>query len=628
MDSINTPFRDIFTPKMDQSSLVIIFRPFVWFTFGTIHKLFGLNIFAFRIFKAITLGLFGLVVYGLYKVLSPRTTGINLLGVLLAMISPAVISSVWMISQEDVLSSMFFILTLILFIRLGIGRSSPALFAAFLLVSFITIFIKETTRAYLLVTILIYFLFLKKKSITLSRRQKIAVLSIFIFSILSSVPMFFTPQIPWMKLTMTFDHIKFLFTNGIVQLFTSYFIPGASLLLLSIFYKNPKLKTFIAIILICLAFSSPVIIPFSFFNMTLFSQGSYHVMIFNIIFILALIIKAIRADFPLKFFSSTTLSILVFVIFVTTCLPFSREDVSARSYIPILPFVSYIVADSIFNVFRGIKKNIALLVCSLVICTSLAYYLLTNIYNSASGFISHSQIEETSKKALAGMDLKDRVIFYINDVYPTMKDDILLFGKNESDLKNTAFFILEPYKKENDQLRLLEEFCLKSLDLVGKVVLLGTPDEISGQRFSFYLPKIPKMRKSAAVHILIEKAQVEEGVAGLLMGDFSWTENDTTTVFKAGEDLSPRKYWESGLIPNSMKMTYLGRTHAEELFNKMGRLKYIKSKGYLQISPFLEDIPARLISGIPLMINYRSYSSIYEVDPEGVCAPWAGGIDN
>jgi len=582
--------------KVDPTINIAIFKPVWSLLLKTTYVLFGLNFLGFRILKSLTLVFFGLSSYLLLCEFSLKNRLMPFITALLAMTAYPVINSTWVICQGDLLSAAFYFLTLKYFLQLKNNSFPLKDLVMCIFWAFLSIFSKENIRVILPVSL---FLILIYKN--LSKRHIFAFILVSIFCLLATLPMI-SANIRPTKLPLYHQRVLFLFFNQLSQILVSIGISGTALLLIaslnSYFKFKEKYLLLTAISIILLSFSTPVIDFFSFYASVIFAKNSYLIYIFDILLLLILCIKLFKAKYPLNLMACHTLVIFLFIFSITTLSPHSREEVSTRILIPVLPFLLFLIISAVFELSQSIlsKEKLiyksALAIFLFLNLSAFIYYFLGNLYNEAMHYRLYSKLETGGKTFLSEKDLKRSVIFSLVGPSPIDEVDMKALKAVNQNLTKTSFNILRPYPEKDLSVR---QSILSMLAVHEKYNELKKPYPIF-------------------VYIIQERAKIPEKLMSCFKKDFSWTRYHSNVLFDEKKSRAGASAWSNSLAYYSKEMAYDSTTPVESYCQEHGKLIYQQSLEYYKLPWLLEELTYRLYKKIPLRLKYEVYTAVYQLD--------------
>lgn len=599
--------KDAFGPVYN-SEAFYMYRPFAFLLFKYLYQLLGLNAIIFHLIKAFILGCFGIIIYYLLLMLG-QNKRISLISSLFSVIAPAVVSDIWKVPEIEVISVLFLYLTFIFFIKLNkykkIDKKAFVYCILFLTFTITTLLLKEFVRLTLPAVLLIYIFVFQKKL----NKIQIGLLSILFILVayvsIETLPTLITNVNDPRIMPITIQFIDFNILHNSIQLIYSIFIGGTLILFLSSLLMIFKRKydfliAIVALALFLLTISSPVIISFSYYEMMFFSSDSLIVFIFCIILLLSLLIKFLKGNRLIKFYS---LSILAVGSLSLVSMYKSPAPASIRTFVTCLPFLFYLVVDSSFDIWRNIKRNKSIFyktILCIVFVSALIfmnYFILSYAFNGSTEIRMFTAVDYNAKEYLTTINLENKILFYTHDVHPTNDVDLRLFGSKY--VNNTKFMFLDSDVPSNDINDLEKEICVKSQS---------------------------NLDKNVYIYSIIQRPQINDSLYPILQGNFEWLEQNGT--FRIVQPLPKTSNyfgwpWGFGVAKSYQKNTFTNETLLEKFLNKDGNLVYEYNVTYYQTPPWLEDISSRLYYGIPLLMKYESIGKIYSLNVSKLnCDNW------
>ncbi len=585
---------------------VYLFRPLAFLLFGSLYNLVGLNNMVYYVIKAITLGTFSVLAYLIFIKLAKFERKKAFISSLLAVVSPSVLDSIWKVPEIEVVGVVFLYFSFLIFINLRkykkFNRYAVLFSSLFIMSLIISILFKETMRVFGVILLTSYFLFFQKK---FTRIQKI--MYIFAIAMCILISLFYRPQPTSLtqKMPLTIQYLWFPVNLNTTMLMYSVFITGSLILFISsiIYLKKTRFVPVIGFLLFIFLLSIPVISPFIYMGMTLFSFETVSIMFFfSILLVFGLSVKIFKGNRAVKFYAASTFFVLISLIGYLLIFPNSRQFLSIRSFVVVVPFLIYIIIDSMTSVWKFLKtinKLDKFLLGSLFIFALVAipYYFFFTTFNLSQEHVAFSNIDFKTKEYLSNLNLTNSVIFYTNEIFHFDDSDIKIF--RDTNTSNTKILFLNSHRLPNGP-DFKDEICMK------------VQDNLKDKNIFIYSTRY--------------RTTLDDKASKIIEGNFEWLERYDTFRYLKPLPSSSQYFlwpWDSGIATSYEKSNNNKDTQLEEFLINNSKLIFNSSYSYIQTPKWIEDIFQRIINHIPLIGDYQYEGKIYYLNESDLnCSGW------
>lgn len=428
------------------------YRPLLVLMFSTLYKLFGFHYEPYRIFAATFSGFFALFVYLFLLELHPSRK-IAFFSTIIFTLTTPFLDGLWDLSEGGFYSTCLFYGAFLFFVKMGKcdenHKPENRYTFLFLLLSLLSLLIKETTRAMAPPLLFLYCYFMK------ANQKQWKLFWIFCgLSILTLLPMLSAPADPGSRAAVTtpfWEVAKISFQINVTQLMSVfydviwwpllYYGFGIFIVMLAT-KKDPKLRFHTEIkrrhkIGLFALLAMPIIFlrttPLTLFSklpasITYFSAKYYPVSMFSpmgahlflLFFVLLLIVFS--GNTLEKYFSVaiifTFLSYFIEMILISTL----RLEPTSRHYLLVLPFLCYFIgfigisALEARKILRWEEKFILYPIAG-GLAFSVFLYLFASAYNLSAEFRAIGKSEFAAWNFVRESELKDAAVFSPADGY-------------------------------------------------------------------------------------------------------------------------------------------------------------------------------------------------------------------
>lgn len=608
--SIKTPVTDFFKPFLGPSTHMYLFRPFSLLLLKILYLLFGSHIVFYRIYKALSLSFFPIAVYIYLNNLSPQKERRNFWIAILCILTPPVLISTYMIVAEDVPGSFLLFSSLALFLCLlkDTHHEKPPLVFWFHACVLMTCLLRETSRTHLFFLLGLHFLHARKSlSPDVKKHALYALGTCGFITLISIFLMSRVATTPWLKLPPTPAHQYFLIQNAFHQIIGSISFSAMTMMIFTYLAqkvyakKRPRFFIFLLLGLLFLFIKNQPLISFSYIGLYAFSQTRI-IPVATFLFIIIVLSKLKSSCMEEKFCAQAILLIFFSTVGATLFLKTVREDLPSRTFISILPFLFYFVIQSAGSLHalyieqrqKG-HRSLFLRFARTYFFINLALYFLSSPLNVAFETQQHAFAEDESKSFLAQKPLKNTLLFYTNDAFPTNPEDFYFRNpiRKNKNLDPHLFFVLDPFKKGNSPLetqqKLKEEMCLKAAGLYVHVDFKGKRGH---EKLMVTWPKqFTGFKKTAYIHMVHERTNLNRpSLSPSFEGDFTPYAHDSLSEFIPAGKFSSRGYWENSMPAVIQKYRYSLSSDLENLFEALHMTPlYQNSFPYIQFPQSIEE---------------------------------------
>lgn len=608
--SVNTPLSGLFKPFLGTSTRMFLFRPVSLLLLKILYFFFRFNIAPYRIYKALFLSFFSMSVYAYLNLFAPRSERRNFWVALLSALSPPVFVSTYMITAEDIPGCFFMFTSLVLLLNLyrhADEKHSRLIFWFYICVA-MTCLIRETSRMHLFLLMGLHFLHARKNLSGDSRKHTFYAMGM--CAAATGISVFLMSHVavtPWLKLPPTPAHEAFLLQNAFHQIVACLSLSAIAFILFTVLARKiytEKPRRFLLFILYVLLFmftKSQPLISFSYFGLAVFSPNAV-IPVTGILFALFLLTRLRGAQSEEKFSAQAILIIFAATVSATMLLKTVREDLPSRTFISLLPFLLYFAVESAVSLHalcvrqrQAGKRVIFLRLARAYFFINMALYFLFSPVNYAFEFQQHAFSGDESKRFLARQPLKDRLVFYTNDAFPSYPEDFGMLNpaKENKTLDPHLFFVLEPYKRgispEESQKKIKEEICLKAAGLFVHVDFKG---ERGSEKLVVTWPKkFSGFKEDAYIHITSDKTYLRPlASSSYFEGDFFPYSRESLSEFVPSGKFSSRGYWENSMPWLMQHDRFSAESDLEQLLNSLGaKLLYKNELSYVRLPQSLEE---------------------------------------
>lgn len=583
------PVHRIFLPMYIPEGEAWVYRPLSQGILSSVFGRFTNPVLVLYFLKAVFLGAFCVSVYDFFTTLFKDDSQKKFIFAVsvASCILPSVLFSAWEVEEFDVAGTCFVFWAARYFILLQ-QENKPEILRCFVLFSLLSVLTKETTAVALL-TLLFVIVF--SGGYKLSRLSVRLFLFLFALEVCLFLPLMVFAKYPRKLLLGPTPAASFVFVvfHNAAQIFSFVFTSGALILLyraagcLISFNKGGALEEKkmerIGVFLLLILFSTSVLSRFSFYEAVFFAPaGRLYVLSFLLLASCYLLLKSQSG--PFKICYAYILSFYAVITFVPLLLPYSREDVGGKVYIPLAPFVIFSVLES-FRALYGQYGAFCKRVCVFFLaCT--AYYWLSGSVNFYLQHHSRVSAENKSKTFLSAFSPSNSVLFYTNFLFPSFSMDLrFLSGKPWGDIR--AVF-LNPHREENGTAT-KQEICLKA----GKLK--------SGDVYIHVLGKKARVADTARHHFLTNSFRWLGGVG------YDYLR------FERGHSMLP---WDFTLPDLEQHETFQKQTSLEA-FLRLFKPAFSYKEVFYTFPEWVDDIPYRLLNGLPLILKYEARGEVYRI---------------
>lgn len=399
------------------------YRPLFYLPFVIGYMIAGDNFLLWHLIYSMELGAVCVMGYLLFSSLSadPRR---NFLAALLFAFSPPILCITWSITYVELVPVFLYLASLTCFQH---SSKSRKLFILTVVLSTCCMFAYELLRALLPLSMIALLTKDRNKTKMLLMMVTLATSAALLFatlvviggdisavtySILNTWRYFpFKSPTPHGELEMRPPLTPELhIMHNLFQLVYPFFIGGCLIVFVSALtnFLRPKYCGMTGGILLISAFAIPPIRFYSFDGHILFTSESFaHLSFFSMLLLLGLILKVWR-ERGARAHSLVVLSALLLVTGVTYMFApvgLTRYDVSSRTYIYVLPFLSWIISDAVIGM-----KDRAIRILLAIFMIMLAYHVVAEAVNQSAYMRARASVDYESYSMISSLNLSNSTV--------------------------------------------------------------------------------------------------------------------------------------------------------------------------------------------------------------------------
>lgn len=531
---------------------------------------------------------------------------------ILSALCPPVVYSTWKIPEEEtMLAAGLFFLAAAAFQssgrNAGIARRA-ALAAAAVVFSAAAILLKDTMKAFVPAFFIFLLFFIHRSRSDAHRRQYAAAAFVVVFTAVVFIAMkqpsmqaSFMARIGPEGITLAAYHfLKTFFSgmNALVQ-FSFCFHAAGAVAIYSAFRARPG-PGVAGFILLALLFLFPPFFTFHYHGMIVYpTVPAILTAAAGVFCIIGLVRLIIEGPFPLDAFGAALLWSMLAVFLVTALFPFMRDDASPRHFIPVVPFLAFIVVEALFRL-RRLRVRYLLI-------ASIAFFIGAYFYNTSREFRDYNTAELAAKKALAARDLSDSLVLYNNEFSPVFRTDLSVLGAADGQLEDSRFMLFEPYKNQDGPDTLHDEICMKALGLTWQMIYEDMGDNRIDVSLAFPGRETMSPKNNMYFYEVYSVAR-SPGLRGAgIWTNFMLHKSFGPRVLSDSEIMASRGYWQHGAA-TILRNYYTGRK--TDLAGMDVKSLFEESVKYSLVSPWLESLPIMIIKGIPVFQQVEARAGI------------------